>query len=75
MDIEIEYTLGFWIISKTILIWAPGLIAAINILWRRNERWRFRGLSIGIITGLSLDMAFFLLAFIQSNLGQGAEGS
>ena len=72
---DIEYTLTHWIIIRAILIWLPGLTAAITILRRRHERWRFRSLSIGVIVGLSLDIAYFLLAFILSNPGQGAEGS
>ena len=72
---HIEFTLETWIITRAILIWAPGLIAAITILRRRNERWRFRALSIGVTTGLSIEMAFFLLAFIMTHAGQGAEGS
>ena len=72
---DIEFTLTNWIIAKAILIWLPGLTLAITILRRPHERWRIRSLSIGVIVGLSLDIAFFLLAFIMSNPGQGAEGS
>ena len=72
---DIELTLLHWITIRAILIWLPGLTAAITILRRRHERWRFRSLSIGVIVGLSLDTAYFLLAFIMSNPGQGAEGS
>lgn len=69
---DIGFTLTTWIITRA-FIWVPGLIAAITIIRRREERWRFRGVSIWLAISLFLDMAFWLLAFIMSNPGQGAE--
>ena len=72
---DIELTITNVIIARAILLWLPGLSAAITILRRRHESWRFRSLSILMIIGLSIDIAYHLLAFILSNPGQGAEGS
>ena len=72
---DIELTLTRLIATRVILIWLPSLIIAITIVRRRNESRRLRLLSAWMGIGLFLEIAFFVLAFIMSNPGQGAEGS
>ncbi len=72
---DIELTLTRLIAVRAILIWLPALIIAITIVRRRNESRRLRLLSAWMGIGLLLEIAFFALAFIMSNPGQGAEES
>ena len=71
---ELPLTLLTVIAVRAIILWLPAVITAIVIL-RRQENRPLRVLSIAMIVGVLLDVAYHALVIIIAFPRQGVEGS